>query len=242
MVYALDAKGAFLSLNKAAEDILGYSRAELIGVPAFQFIHPDDQAEMKAGLEEAMRKQDQEVRRFEFRMLAKGGEVKFFEVNRRLIFEHGQFVRNEGIARDVTERKQLEDNLLLYKEIVTNTQDAVVILDANRNYVEQNLAHREMMGYTDEELAGHTPALHTGQETFERVGKEIWEKGSFRGEIRSQTKAGAWIDVELLAFPVKNEGTLPRGVCPRYYGAQTHRIAQWRYATRARGGVEDGRR
>ena len=205
MVYALDAKGAFLSLNKAAEDILGYSRAELIGVSAFQFIHSDDQAEMKAGLEEAMRKQDQEVRRFEFRMLAKGGEVKFFEVNRRLIFEDGQFVRNEGIARDVTERKQLENNLLLYKEIVTNTQDAVVILDANRNYIEQNLAHREMLGYTDEELAGHTPAMHTGQESFERVGRKIWEKGSFRGEIRSQTKAGGWIDVELVAFPVKND-------------------------------------
>ena len=205
IVYALDGKGAFVSLNKAAEDILGYSRAELIGVSALQFIHPDDQAEMKAGLEEAMSKQDQEVRRFEFRMLAKGGEVKFFEVNRRLIFEHGQFVRNEGIARDVTERKQLEDNLLLYKEIVTNTQDAVVILDANRNYIEQNLAHREMLGYTDEELAGHTPALHTDQETFERVGKQIWGKGSFRGEIRSQTKVGRWIDIELLAFPVKND-------------------------------------
>ncbi len=84
IVYALDGKGAFVSLNKAAEDILGYSRAELIGVSALQFIHPDDQAQMKAGLEEAMSKQDQEVRRFEFRMLAKGGEVKFFEATAAL--------------------------------------------------------------------------------------------------------------------------------------------------------------
>ena len=205
IVYALDEKGAFVSLNKAAEDILGYSKSELVGVSTFQFIHPDDRAGVKAGLEESMRKRDQDVRRFEFRMLAKSGEVKYFEVNRRLVFENGHFVRNEGIARDVTARKLLEEKLRLYKEIVTNTQDAVVILDANRNYLEQNPAHRKLLGYTDEELAGHTPALHTGQETFERVGREIWKTGSFRGEIRSRTKAGGWIDVELLAFPVKND-------------------------------------
>ena len=92
-----------------------------------------------------------------------------------------------------------------YREIITNSTDAVVILDPQGCYLEQNPAHQQLMGYSDEELRGKTPAIHAGEELFEKIGQDLQEKGSFRGELASHTREGALIHVELLAFSVLDE-------------------------------------
>src|SRR5882724_9317886 len=75
----------------------------------------------------------------------------------------------------------------LYREIFTHSSDAIAIIDPEGHYLEQNAAHRSLMGYTDEELQGKTPAIHLGEEMFSQIARALSEKGEYRGEITSHT-------------------------------------------------------
>jgi PAS domain S-box-containing protein len=97
----------------------------------------------------------------------------------------------------------------LYKEIFTHSNDAIAIISPAGHYLEQNAAHRELMGYSDDELYGKTPAIHMGEETFSLIARELRERGEYRGEITSRTKKGETRQIELSAFAMNNSAGEP---------------------------------
>ncbi|WHZ27868.1 MAG: putative histidine-kinase [Nitrospira sp.] len=96
-------------------------------------------------------------------------------------------------------------NLAPYRAIFANATDGIAIIDREATYIEQNPAHRIMLGYSDEDLIGRTPALHLGEEVFQRMAKELTETGRFQGEVRSRRKDGRWIDIALSAFGIYDD-------------------------------------
>jgi PAS domain S-box-containing protein len=97
----------------------------------------------------------------------------------------------------------------LYREIFTHANDAIAIIDLESHYLEQNAAHRNLMGYADEELYGKTPALHMGADSFALIARELVEKGEYRGEVTSHSKNGESLQIELSAFAMKNAAGAP---------------------------------
>jgi PAS domain S-box-containing protein len=97
----------------------------------------------------------------------------------------------------------------LYKAIFAHSNEAIAIIDLEGHYLEQNAAHQQLLGYSDEELLGKTPAIHMGQETFATVVRELKEKGEFLGEITSNTKSGERREIELSAFAMKYAAGAP---------------------------------
>jgi PAS domain S-box-containing protein len=92
----------------------------------------------------------------------------------------------------------------LYKEIFTHSADAIAIISPAGVYLEQNEAHRNLMGYSDAELYGQTPAIHMGEESFALIVREIKETGAYRGEVPSRTKDGELRQIEMSAFAMKD--------------------------------------
>ena len=203
IVYTMDGDGTIVTINESAGPLLGYAQDELVGKSIFALIHPDDLDGARAGLAEAVRRQDGEVRTLETRLLDRAGSIHHFEVHRRLMFEDGRLARAEGIARDVTEHKETQRQLQRYKEIITNSQDAVAIYDCEGCYLEVNPAHERMLGYSSVELQGKTPACHCGQSSYEEIGRKLAAEGGYLGEVTSTTKDGRQIEVEISAFPVR---------------------------------------
>lgn len=78
-------------------------------------------------------------------------------------------------------------------------------MDSEGRYIEQNKSHQELIGYSIEELKGKTPAIHLSEEEFEKIIKAIEEKGLFFGEVESKTIDGKVKNIELFAFPIKDE-------------------------------------
>jgi PAS domain S-box-containing protein len=157
------------------------------------------------GLEADIRQGWSEGRLLNFRVVAKDGTIKHLEVNRRLVFKQGQLLRNEGVARDITSHKVLEETLERYRQIITNSLDAVIILDSAGIFLEQNPAHQHLFGYSDAELQGQTPAHFSNDELFCQVTEVLHKEGSFSGEVWGQSKDGERIPVELSAFLIKDE-------------------------------------
>ena len=97
----------------------------------------------------------------------------------------------------------------VYREIIAKSHDAIAIIDPRGRYLEQNAAHQQLIGYGDDELAGQTPAIHLGEQTFAAVATALQTTGRFRGEVESRTRDGRTLALELSAFAVRGEDGEP---------------------------------
>jgi len=104
-----DLEGNFISMNKSAERISGYSSAEILGVPFSQFVAPEYRPMISQMTQLKLSGRESTV--YEVELLTKDGRRIPMELNTRLIFENGKPVGVQGIARDIRVRKKLADEL-----------------------------------------------------------------------------------------------------------------------------------
>jgi PAS domain S-box-containing protein len=93
----------------------------------------------------------------------------------------------------------------LYQAIFNHSKEPIAIIDPQGRYLEQNAAHADLLGYSDEDLKNQTPAIHMGEADFAAVVREVAEAGEYRGEVVSKTKAGEVKHIELSAFAMRAE-------------------------------------
>ena len=106
-------------------------------------------------------------------------------------------------------REQGEVPQDLYRAIFSHSREPIAIIDLQGNYLEQNAAHAELLGYSDDELKNQTPAIHLGEQVFAEVARELAETGQYRGEVLSRTKVGETRHIELSAFVMRSDSGEP---------------------------------
>lgn len=175
-------------------------------VEAFaDILHPDDRARVWKKIEDLINTREE---RFfdESRFVHLDGSVHWMAGTGRIFYDKaGHAVRMTGVIQDITDRKQAENKLKQYRTIMAGTADGIALFELNAGYIEQNMAHRVLLGYSDEDLHGLTPALHLGDETFRKVSEELIESGRYAGEVRSRRKDGQWLDFSLSAFGIYDD-------------------------------------
>ncbi|HET8782112.1 MAG TPA: ATP-binding protein [Pyrinomonadaceae bacterium] len=92
----------------------------------------------------------------------------------------------------------------LYREIFAHSREAIAIVDPNGLYLQQNGAHFTLLGYSDDDLDGQTPALDLGEETFAEVTRQLDETGEYSGEVVCRTKRDEELNIELTVFVMRN--------------------------------------
>ena len=107
MIFTLDLEGNFTSVNQASENMTGYTSEEAMTMNTAQFIAPEYQ-EIAATMV-AKKLAGQDVLPYELEVIAKDGGRVAVEVNTRIIYKNDIPVGLQGIGRDITERKQLEE-------------------------------------------------------------------------------------------------------------------------------------
>jgi diguanylate cyclase (GGDEF)-like protein/PAS domain S-box-containing protein len=98
--------GRFKSVSPAFERSLGYRPEELVGRPFLDFVHPDDREKTEA--EAASLSDGVTTVQFQNRYFDKDGEVHWMEWTSIPLPDEGLIY---GVARDITERKMLEQEL-----------------------------------------------------------------------------------------------------------------------------------
>lgn len=108
MIAVVDVNGRRLYNSPSYEKILGYMSHELEGTLSFEQIHPDDREKVqKAAMDARHSGVGQSV---EYRMRHKNGSWRTLESKASTILDdHGMVERLVIVNRDVTERKQLEE-------------------------------------------------------------------------------------------------------------------------------------
>ncbi len=109
-IITITPKGTFTSLNHAFETLTGWNREEWIGKTFSDLFHPDDARAVLQLFRQALEGMTPPVQ--EYRLRTKSGGYLLEEMTIAPQIENGRIVGVLGIARDVTARKTLENQLV----------------------------------------------------------------------------------------------------------------------------------
>jgi PAS domain S-box-containing protein len=141
IIYFLDFDGNFLSCNAAAARTYGYEPQEMVGL---NISHLMDREYLPVAREVMLKKLrgPEEPNPQEFLTYTRNGEAVWIEVNTRLVREKGVPVSIQGIARNITERKKMEEALKRRERELE---------EKSRNLEEANMALKVLLKHREED-------------------------------------------------------------------------------------------
>jgi len=213
-----DAKtGIITDANKKAEEIFGYGREKLIGMHQ-SLLHPTAEAEMYKALfaEHVARGEaltgDLLIQRCD-------GSTLPVEISSSVVEISGRKTVI-GLLRDITERKQAEEEKDRLLKGISTITDGIAFVDKDGRYVYMNDAHARMFGYETDELIGRTwrdivpPDKVETIEEVKRTTLRVREIGKLAGDGMGLRKDGMLFPMEFnLAGFFDAEGGFEGHVC-----------------------------
>jgi PAS domain S-box-containing protein len=156
VIFQTDVNGLWIFLNKAWEDVTGFTVEESIGQLFVNYVHPDDR-QRNMELFTPLINREKEYCRHQVRYLTKDGGYCWVEVFARLgLNEQDEITGTYGTLQDITERKKAKEALQLKTDELENfftvALDLLCITDQSGNFVKLNKAWENTLGYTISEL------------------------------------------------------------------------------------------
>ncbi len=182
-----DLSGILLEVNQAYADISGYSIEELVGMHISQLEANERPEEVKAHMEKIIA---HGLDRFETRHRRKDGHIVDIEVSANYMAETEHvFV----FCHDISQRKQ-DEEMRQIAAVAFETQDAIVITDAEVNIIRVNRSFEHITGYRAAEVIGRNPRIMSSGRHDREFYREMWQclkiDGAWAGEIWDKRKSG----------------------------------------------------
>ena len=226
--YEFTPRRGFTYVSPAATAITGYTPEDHYADPdlVLKLVHPED----RPLLERYFQGQGHFSQPITLRWVRKDGRVIWTEqLNVPVLDQEGHLVALEGIARDITERKQAEALARYHAHILANVNDAVVASDERFVITAWNRAAERTFGWKAEEALGQPAPLLFQTEfigvTREKVLRQQDEAGQWEGEVIEHCKDGRRIYTEERWSVVTDEGGPAhrlRQRQPRHHRAQAN--------------------
>jgi PAS domain S-box-containing protein len=215
-IVLIDAEtGELVQFNDRAHQALGYTREEFerLKIPDFEVIQP---AEEVAKHIEKIVKEGADT--FETKQRTKSGEIRDIQVSSRAVTLGGRhFI--QGIWRDITERKRVEDALReseeRYRRLMQDSIDGIAVAEGMEITL-VNRAFLEMFGYeSEEEVVGHPFTNLVSPEYRELMvergyARERGEDVLAQYEFKALRKDGSEFDAEISVSGIAYKGRLKR--------------------------------
>lgn len=204
--------------NKGIHSIYGYAQDE-VGINTLNWwyskIHKDDRDAVKKLLENRI--QNEELRwEMEYRFICADDSWKFVSERGFLVVnESGNPIRIICNMQDITSKKKEVHHLKLLESVITNTNDAVMITEAEPfdepgpKIVYVNEAFTKMTGYDASEVIGKSPRILQGVNTdkgeLKRLGESMRNWKSCEVTLINYKKNGEEFWINFSVTPVADE-------------------------------------
>ena len=208
IIYVHDLQGNYISINHAAERVFGYTREEALKMNMAEIAAPGQLKVMRRKL--ASKRGGAAVQTsYDLDCITKDGRRITLEINSRSIVKDGVPIAIQGIARDVTERKQAEQALreseTKFRTLAETASDAIITIDEAGTMYFVNAATEKIFGYKAKAMVGRNltvlfperlrKAQTAGIAKLLKPGKSKISSRSM--ELSGQHKKGHEIELEL---------------------------------------------
>lgn len=155
LIFTLSPDGKFIFLNRRLPMITGFERDYWNGKNFTELVYLEDRDTAKKQFQNTIGGKSSI---FEVRVIHNNGKCIYLSIHINPIFERGQVVGCVGIARDITEKKQLEQEIIDLKNfnesIIQSMGSGLITVDLECKITSFNNSAEEVLGYTEKEVIG----------------------------------------------------------------------------------------
>ena len=159
MLFVKDAKDLrFVRFNRAAEELLGYSRTEMLGKGDHDFF-PKDEADFFNIMDREVLNTGELMDIPEEHVRTRHRGTRLLHTRKiPILDERGQPLYLLGLSEDITERKQAESMLARLGRILDSSSNEIYVFCAESlRFIQANQGAQHNLGYSLEELKNLTP-------------------------------------------------------------------------------------
>ena len=154
VIYSIDRDFKVIDVSPSVEKTLGYKPEELIGKP-FQELNIFAPEYLEKAFSHILRVwEGEKISSVVYKFFASDGTTKWGEVSGAPIYTDGKVVATISVARDITERIQIEKALNRERDFLSvvfdNIEEAIVICDADGKLIRFNDAARKLHGVMEQ--------------------------------------------------------------------------------------------
>jgi len=206
-IYLNDLQGRFLDGNRAAQELIGCPKDELTGKTflSLNLLSQPDLMKATAALERHAH--GEQTGPDEFIINRKDGRQVAVEI-RAFPIAIGNQPMVLGVARDISQRKQAEDQLRKLSRAVEQSPTTIVITDVAGNIEYVNPKFTELTGYSAAEAIGNNPRILKAGDMPPAVYRKLWKTitagKEWRGEMHNRKKNGEMFWETSSISPVMN--------------------------------------
>ncbi|HXA46396.1 MAG TPA: EAL domain-containing protein [Burkholderiaceae bacterium] len=202
-LFKLDLTGYLIEWSTGAEQMFGYSGVEIIGQHVLMLYADDDEEIAELFL-------DKGTSVMEVRRRKKSGEV--FKAGLSLSVVHdvdGDPIGLEVYLTEIFDRLSDQEKLRLHARIIEDSDQGIMITDAEERIISVNRAFSRITGYSPAEAIGQTPdllrsGLHDADFRIE-VRAAMHGSGPWQGEIVGRRKNGELFPQSVTISVVRND-------------------------------------
>ena len=203
-----------LYLNPATARIYGRPVADFYDNPDLwqEAVYPPDQALVKEAFATLFQAGSADV---EYRIVRPDGELRWLHTRSQLIRDQqGSLLRVDGLGTDITERKRDEARLLEQAMLLNQVQEAVLLLDLQAHALFWNPGAERLYGWRAAEVLGRDleGKIFRRNQAYEQAVRELFQHGSWKGELQQFTKDGTEIIVQGFWTVVYDEAGTPKSI------------------------------
>ncbi len=212
LVVKMDSEGGFLFVSPSYCELFGKDETELLGSQFMPMVHEDDRRTTAVAMGQL--RIPPHTAYMEQRALTRHGWRWLAWSDKAVLDQEGNVVAIVGVGRDITDRKQAEEELArqkaLFQELFESSPEAIAILDHKDRVLEFNSAFESLFGYTEAEAAGRPIndliAPSPLRDDAERNSRLVLHKGQkLAQEAVRARKDGSHLHVSVVGWPLVQE-------------------------------------
>ncbi|MEJ2031621.1 MAG: PAS domain S-box protein [Deltaproteobacteria bacterium] len=206
--YWISPEGNYIYVSPACKKVSGYDPEHFRDSRQLMaLIHPEDRELFAKHLEKHLQKESPQFAELEFRIINRKGEERWLAHACQPVYDKdGRYMGRRASNRDITERKNAEQQMKLFVDLVDRSNDALLVVDLLNGRI--SLANEKAcrdLAYTREELLAKRPEEISTKsaEFFDRHFRELQENGTLLVDDYFCRKDGTTFPVEVNVKYVK---------------------------------------
>lgn len=141
IIFSLNSKGEFISVNKSITYSLGYSTNEIVGKNFSEIVYKDDLEDAQKTFRDLLWRKKELRRSLRVRLLRKNEDIRYFDIKASPRYDKsGKPLKIDGVARDVTMGKRLREKELEREKMMASIKSLGNILVTLSHYINNSTA------------------------------------------------------------------------------------------------------